>query len=99
MTGMDDLATWLRAQLDHHADAHRRLVEAEGQDVPGEREADPDGFWALHDAHRGILDYLTSTLKTTATMDSEHATAEDLMRLLALAYQHAGGYRDEWRPE
>lgn len=88
---MDDLATWLRAQLDHHADVHRKLVLAEGDDPTGEREVDPDGFWAFHDAHTRVLDLWH---------DARHDTplADEMLKAVALAYQHADGYREEWRP-
>lgn len=97
---MDDLATWLRAQLDHHADVHRRLVEAEGSDLPGDREADPDGFWAIWDAHRNIL--VLWEIINSERAEHGHVTlklADDMLRSAGLAYQHADGYREKWRPQ
>ncbi|GAB2964321.1 hypothetical protein [Saccharothrix stipae] len=98
MTGMDDLATWLRAQLDHHADVHRKLVEAEGDDPTGEREIDPDGFWALWDAHDGMFNELVAELSAPDLPRGQRATLDALFRLLGSAYRHADGYRDEWQP-
>lgn len=124
---IDDLVAWLRAQLEHHADVHRKLVDAEGEDLPGERECDPDGFWAVYDAHTGILDAYAKVVGRKQALVEQGAQMirdglrwtdeaarnareqrvesgrvdglEHAVRCLSLAYQHADGYREEWRPQ
>lgn len=96
---IDDLVAWLRAQLEHHADVHRKLVDAEGEDLPGERECDPDGFWAVYDAHTGILDLVNLDFNDDGqpiTLGGYGEAYWDVVRLIAHAYRHRPGYREEW---
>lgn len=95
----DDLATWLRTRLDALADSHRAVVLAEGQNPDHEQDADPDGFWALHEAHSRILHLWRRTYEqATRRHPDVLLLADGMLKAIAVAHHHADGYREAWRP-
>jgi hypothetical protein len=109
MTGMDDLATWLRAQLDDDDRVAQQMIaepagfyiEAETVDVNIMTVGAHVYRWtpkrALDEAHakRRILDALEPEAMGNSLDARFHA---HLIRLLALPYADREGYREEWRP-
>jgi hypothetical protein len=90
MTGMDDLVTWLRAQLDEderdmnarpaEVDAKRRILDLHTPARPGDPSYGCPTCWeGAEDG--GPMDYPCPTL-----------------RLLALPYADRPGYQGSWRP-
>lgn len=113
VTGMDDLVTWLRAQLD---DDERKVAAMEREEKrvqtapifqghPPNWLAGVDIFvsskrWrAETDAKRRILDLHSGGTDPCDAHDAAFRTIPcDTQRLLALPYAGREGYREEWRP-
>jgi hypothetical protein len=104
---MNDLTTWLRAQLDEDerlAQAYLKLRASQGT----ERET-----WAYKlivrevEAKRRMIDGCQETLVKEDDWDpvlnggtgEEFDLARYVLRMLALPFADQPGYRDEWRPE
>lgn len=111
MTGMDDLVTWLRAQLDDDERVARQVtaepggfyIEAETDDVnimtvgAYVHRWTPKRVLAEVEAKRRILDRLRDE-RGFYRDDIASGTAEPVIRMLALPYAAMPGYREEWRP-
>jgi hypothetical protein len=95
VTGMDDLVTWLRAQLDvDEAEADTVLSPPPGHYDKG-WQADKLREYAMRelaevDAKRRIIDEAVRL----AGYDGEF----QFLEMLALPYADRPGYREEWRP-
>lgn len=96
---MDDLVTWLRAQLDED----ERVINAACLHIDDcsdsgftDRFTD-DRLLAEVDAERRILDRLRDE-RGFYRDDIASGTAEPVIRLLAVPYADRTGYREEWRP-
>jgi hypothetical protein len=102
---MDDLITWLRAQIDEieFADWHERTCQTHQKMPPNSplglggsplscNCAVPDFVLREVEAKRQLMDMADMFL--TAGIDD----GWDLYRLLALPFSDRPGYREEWRP-
>jgi hypothetical protein len=106
MTSMDDLVTWLRAQLDDD----ERVIGAAClhiDDCGGSGFAshfDDDRLLAEVEAKRRILDLADpAVMKALGTQDPGFrdgyvAACEDAIKAIAQPYAGRDGFRDEWRP-
>lgn len=86
---MDELVTWLRAQLDED----ERALYLAG--ATGERWPHPGFRWLINDigAKRRIIDWAIKF------MEGDYAPwNETCLRLMALPYADRPGYRDDWQP-
>lgn len=102
---MDDLVSWLRAQLD---DDERVAREAAGHVDPEQCEHiarwDPTRVLAEIDAKRRIMDGLDIDINGEASPwrgcgdDCEFKAIYWAVQVLALPYADRAGYREEWRP-
>lgn len=89
----------------HHAQENHLLLQDPkylGLFVPGwhewpEIEAAAAHALAQCEAHTAILDRYERADKENHAPDA-YSLADDLLRALALAYQHRPGYQDMWRP-
>lgn len=98
---MDDLITWLRAQLDEDERAARAWMPF-GTPTAADREHiarhDPARVLAEVDAKRRILDECESAIRKSAPRSNLNDLGWTVLRPLALPYADRPGYRDEWRP-
>jgi Family of unknown function (DUF6221) len=98
MTGMDDLVTWLRAQLDDDAAApytnRNGMCDANGVHIEAEQ------WLAEVDAKRRILELHAENVHRECQLCGEREGGDwpcRTVRLLTLALADRSGYRDEWR--
>jgi hypothetical protein len=109
MSGVDDLVTWLRAQLDDDERVARRvapnqapidlraMVTREGSEPF--LIVDSARVLAKVAADRRILDWLDDLDRwEDSTFTLRMPDTDDARRALALPYADRPGYRDEWRP-
>ena len=105
MTGMDDLATWLRACLDDDERVARaaerfwhgvRVESATMAEEDHVRRWDPARVLAEIDAKRRILDWVDEVSISRAVTWSFDPSRP--LRLLALPYADRDGYQQSWRP-
>lgn len=93
---MDELVTWLRAQLDDDERAARAWLPF-GNPTDADRDHfarhDPLRVLAEVDAKRRIIDWALAWLEREVAPWNA-----DLIRMLALPYADRAGYREEWRP-
>lgn len=108
---MDDLVTWLRAQLDDDERVAQQMtaepggfyIEAETPDVNIMTVGAHVYRWTPKrvldevDAKRRILDRLRDE-RGFYRDDIASGTAEPVIRMLALPYADRPGYLQEWRP-
>lgn len=107
---MNDLVTWLRAQI---ADAERTARDDQwgrphgpGCGITADVCPGCDcTYWrdvlAQCEAHTALLDSYAEHIampEYTPYVKGRRDKALHDLRLLALAYQHRPGYREEWRP-
>ena len=111
MTGMDELVTWLRAQLDDDERVARQMmaepggfyIEAETVDVNVMTVGAHVYRWTPKrvltevEAKRRILDWAVRAVAVTDA-DCYQLGVADVVRMLALPYAGKPGYRGEWRP-
>jgi hypothetical protein len=111
---MDDLVTWLRAQIDEDERIARPLAERPWTWLPDEVMRDMSEHIVRHDparvlreieAKRRILDVvLPKVAELQGACDDEWGARLEpdgddmLLRTLALPYADRAGYREEWRP-
>jgi hypothetical protein len=104
MRGVDDLVTWLRAQLDDD-ERVARVVMAEPGGFYIEAETDDTNVMTI-----GAHVYRWTPKRVLAEVDAKRRMVDEAIRLesygsefqflkmLALPYADRPGYRDEWRP-
>ena len=105
---MDDLVTWLRAQLDEDERIANRV---EPNQAPNQlramvtRDGSPpflvvesDRVLAEVDAKRRLLDWLERRDDWAADNNIWTWDSTEALSLLALPYADRAGYREEWRP-
>ncbi|WP_422744313.1 DUF6221 family protein [Micromonospora sp. WMMD754] len=106
MSGVDDLVTWMRQQLDDDERAARAWLPL-GNPAAADREHiarhDPARVLAEVDAKRRVIDVLrgfepNDEWSTQPDMGLRQNNAAGALRALALPYADRPGYRDEWRP-
>jgi hypothetical protein len=92
-TPLQQLVTWLRAQLDQDEERFRNET--------GDPRLDGHQEWRLADiaAKRAILDQAELSLTKHRPMRPEVFTMDTVARLLGTAYADRDGYRPEWSPE
>lgn len=102
---MDDLVTWLRAQLDDDeriagAAVNARLFDdyPDAAAIPFAERLGPEYVLAEVDAKRRIIAEHHPVDPCDAHDAESRTIACDTLRLLALAYGSRPGYRDEWKP-
>lgn len=104
---MDDLIAWLRAVLDEDWNRVQSEIDEMGF---GDLTPSTDDLWHLADieAKRAVLDEHTATVGPACPTCAVHVGGSEVasvrapcrtVRLLASAYRHRDGYRDEWRPQ
>jgi len=104
---VNDIAAWLRARLDSHAETHQRIIPAEGQNPDHEREADSDGFWALWESSLGCWSSCSASTTKPSSRHPARPGRHDPHRCVARAgrarpqaagyrHRHADAYREEW---
>ncbi len=108
MSSVDDLVTWLRAQLDDDERVAREAVQwSEGAAEwanPGEPDWEhiarhgPARVLAEVDAKRRLLDYLVALEDKALDGNWWNLDTDEPAKLLALPYADRPGYRDEWNP-
>lgn len=109
-----DLAAWIDAQLTSLAASYQATIEREGQDPDVVRAQDPDGFWALHDSQRLILDAHPHEHPYPKTAPHEFGCRTchvstldgsldlngwcDTIRALGWSLHNGAGYQEDWKP-
>lgn len=110
---MDDLITWLRAQLDADLARVPKLGEialelsAKYQDPPSEQPLEHKAYWELSRASWELKSQVESKRRIIGLVtdagaqfgDGYTEAYRDVLRLLALPYADRPGYREDWRPE
>lgn len=101
---MDDLIPWLRAQIDRDAQSAQALPHAIGH---VESRWSPARLLAQCEAYTRILDEVVPRINEQDDRierewgsydEGPHDESELLIKLVASAYRHHPGYREEWRP-
>lgn len=106
MTDLDELVTWLREQIHWTrttaTDAATEWVTGpDGDEMAGEVTSILVGAHIVLNDPRAVLaqcEAHTAMLAHALELDDKGDQDEHLVGLLALAYQHRPGYREEWRP-